>query len=54
LGQIKVDEMGRKLTDGCTFLVVNPCVKRRLGKNSHDGKIRLKWILKKYDGRVWT
>jgi hypothetical protein len=46
--------MSRKLTDGCTSLVVNPYVKRRLGRNSHDGKIRLKLILKKYDGRVWT
>jgi len=46
--------MGRELSDACRSLVVNPYVKRLLGRPSHEGRIRLKWILKKYDGRVWT
>jgi hypothetical protein len=54
LDQMNLDEMGRKLSDGCRSWVVNPNVKRLLGRPSREGRIRLKWILKKCDGRVWT
>jgi len=46
--------MGRKLSDACRSLVVKPYVKRLLGRPRHEERIRLKWILKKCDGRVWT
>jgi len=42
------------LSDACRFLVVNRYVKRLLGRPIHERRIRLKWILKKCDGRMWT
>jgi len=45
--------VGRRAKE-CRVLMGKSEVKRPLGRSRHRLKDKLKWILKKLDGRMWT
>ena len=40
--------------NACRLLIGKPEGKYHLGNLGIDGRVVLKWILKKYDGSIWT